>query len=75
VGADAAPYFRIFNPQLQSEKFDPEGSFIATWLPELASLPAQARHKPGAGQQLGRPAPIVDYTRARRAALEDYNGS
>lgn len=74
VGADAAPYFRIFNPQLQSEKFDPKGEFIAQWLPELSALPAKERHHPGAGQQLGRPAPIVDYKQARQAALDDYNG-
>lgn len=74
VGADAAPYFRIFNPQLQSEKFDPNGEFIAEWLPELRHLEPRARHKPGAGQQYGRPAPIIDYKQARQAALEDYNG-
>ncbi len=72
VGADAAPYFRIFNPQLQSEKFDPQGTFIATWLPELSSLPVKQRHLPGAGQSLGRPAPIIDYKLARKAALDDY---
>lgn len=75
VGADAAPYFRIFNPQLQSEKFDPKGEFIAHWLPQLDKLPAKERHKPGAGQHLGRPAPVVDYKRARQAALDDYSGS
>ncbi|GAA0692901.1 deoxyribodipyrimidine photo-lyase [Marinobacterium maritimum] len=74
VGADAAPYFRIFNPQLQSEKFDPNGAFIAEWLPELRHLEPKARHKPGAGQQYGRPAPIIDYKKARQAALDDYNG-
>lgn len=72
VGADAAPYFRIFNPQLQSEKFDPDGRFLATWLPELAALPVRQRHLPGAGQSLGRPAPIIDYKSARQAALDDY---
>lgn len=73
VGADAAPYFRIFNPQRQSERFDPQGEFIAHWLPELAALPPRERHQPGAGQHLGRPAPIVDYKRARQSALDDYN--
>ncbi|KAA0875704.1 cryptochrome/photolyase family protein [Nitrincola tapanii] len=72
VGADAAPYFRIFNPQLQSEKFDPSGEFLAQWLPELRQVSAKARHLPGAGQALGRPAPIVDYRAARAAALADY---
>ena len=72
VGADAAPYFRIFNPQLQSEKFDPDGVFIATWLPELAAVPAKKRHLPSAGQEYGRPAAIIDYKAARKAALDDY---
>lgn len=72
VGADAAPYFRIFNPQLQSEKFDPDGKFIATWLPQLAAVPVKQRHLPGAGQAYGRPAPIIDYKTARKAALDDY---
>ncbi|MBA4501316.1 cryptochrome/photolyase family protein [Marinobacterium marinum] len=74
VGADAAPYFRIFNPRLQSEKFDPDGEYLATWLPELRQLSPQARHEPGAGQAYGRPAPIIDYRQARQAALDDYNG-
>ncbi len=74
VGADAAPYFRIFNPQLQSEKFDPNGEFLAEWLPELRHLEPKARHKPGAGQQYGRPAPIIDYKQARQTALDDYSG-
>ncbi len=73
IGADAAPYFRIFNPQLQSEKFDPNGEFIAQWLPQLRHLPPKERHKPGAGQRYGRPAPIIDYKAARKAALDDYN--
>lgn len=72
VGADAAPYFRIFNPQLQSEKFDASGEFIAFWLPELRQLPAKQRHLPGAGQSLGRPAPIVDYKKARQSTLDAY---
>lgn len=73
TGADAAPYFRIFNPQLQSERFDPKGEFLAEWLPELRHLEPKARHKPGAGQRDGRPAPIIDYKKARQATLDDYN--
>ncbi|PSL12838.1 deoxyribodipyrimidine photo-lyase [Marinobacterium halophilum] len=72
VGADAAPYFRIFNPLLQSQKFDPNGEFLAEWLPELLHLEPKARHLPGAGQREGRPAPIIDYKQARQAALDDY---
>ena len=79
-GADAAPYFRIFNPVIQGKKFDPDGSYVRTWAPELARLPAAWIHAPwqapalelaAAGVQLGRtyPAPIVDHAKARDAAL------
>jgi deoxyribodipyrimidine photo-lyase len=79
-GADAAPYFRIFNPILQGLKFDPEGSYIRRWVPELARLPAEFLNQPWeapmdvlaeAGLVLGRdyPQPIVDHREARVAAL------
>ena len=79
-GADAAPYFRIFNPVLQGEKFDPEGAYVRRYCPELARLPASHIHKPwaaapsmlaAAGVRLGEtwPAPIVDHDFARRRAL------
>jgi deoxyribodipyrimidine photo-lyase len=79
-GADAAPYFRIFNPILQGERFDPEGTYVRRWVPELAGLPASVIHKPwsakaaqlaAAGIQLGKtyPRPIVDHDKARRRAL------
>lgn len=82
-GTDAAPYFRVFNPVLQSRRFDPEGSYIARWVPELARLPAGFRHAPweataavlsDAGIALGRdyPHPIVDHDAARARALEAY---
>ena len=45
-GADAAPYFRIFNPVLQSQKFDPDGSYIRHWVPELSQLDSQSIHAP-----------------------------
>ena len=48
-GADAAPYFRIFNPVLQGEKFDPQGAYVRKWVPELARLPDEFIHKPWAG--------------------------
>lgn len=74
VGADAAPYFRIFNPQAQGEKFDPEGDFVAHWLPELREIPpGKRRHQPGAGAARGRPEPMIDYKQARQAALDDYS--
>jgi deoxyribodipyrimidine photo-lyase len=79
-GADAAPYFRIFNPVLQGEKFDPEGAYVRRWVPELARLPAAVIHRPWeasplvlreAGVALGRtyPAPIVEHGAARARAL------
>ncbi|MFC3676680.1 cryptochrome/photolyase family protein [Ferrovibrio xuzhouensis] len=82
-GADAAPYFRIFNPVLQGEKFDPDVRYIRRWLPELAKLPDTFIHKPWtappdvlrqAGVSLGRtyPEPVVDHDRARKAALAAF---
>jgi deoxyribodipyrimidine photo-lyase len=86
VGADAAPYFRIFNPFLQGIKFDPQGVFIRTYLPELASVPAEFIHHPWemphdvqrrAGCIVGAnyPAPIVDHRQARQRALFAYHTS
>jgi deoxyribodipyrimidine photo-lyase len=79
TGADAAPYFRIFNPVTQAEKFDPQGSYIARWLPELAPLPAALRFAPWTDPRtLARLAPdyprtpIVDLARGRAAALDAY---
>ena len=82
-GADAAPYFRIFNPVLQGEKFDPEGRYVRRWVPELARLPDAAVHAPwtgdadtlaNAGVKLGKsyPYPIVDHREARAGALAAY---
>lgn len=82
-GADAAPYFRVFNPVLQGEKFDPDGEYVRRWVPELAKLPAQWIHQPWnapplllaeAGVRLGRnyPHPFVDHGDARQAALAAY---
>ena len=79
-GADAAPYFRIFNPVLQGEKFDPQGSYVKKWLPELAHMPDEFVHCPweapalvlkAAGVELGRnyPHPVVDHGQARDRAL------
>ena len=82
-GTDAAPYFRIFNPASQAAKFDPKGTYIRRWVPELAKLPDAATHEPAAvsgldlqaaGVRLDRtyPCPIVDHAFARRRALEAY---
>jgi len=80
TGCDAQPYFRIFNPVTQSQRFDPEGKFIKRYVPELAALDADEIHAPwlvppsvlrAKGIALGRdyPVPIVDHAVARRAAL------
>jgi deoxyribodipyrimidine photo-lyase len=79
-GADAAPYFRIFNPSAQGERFDPDGAYVRRFVPELADVPSQWVHRPWeapaevlakAGVELGStyPLPIVDHDRARRRAL------
>lgn len=83
-GADAAPFFRIFNPVLQGEKFDPDGAYVRRWVPELSALPARWIHRPfeaakdalkAAGVRLGDtyPRPIVDHTQARTRALQAYD--
>jgi deoxyribodipyrimidine photo-lyase len=82
-GCDAQPYFRIFNPVTQSEKFDPDGSFIRRYVPELAALPNAALHAPWlakaevlrhAGIALGvdYPLPLVDHASARQRTLARY---
>lgn len=74
-GADAAPYFRIFNPTLQGEKFDPRGAYVRRWVPEVAAVPDLRIHRPGeAGDLFGAqyPAPMVDHSFARRRALQAY---
>ncbi len=73
-GADAAPYFRIFNPVLQGRKFDPAGAYVRKWVPELAELPDGALHAPWEGRWnlAGYPEPIVDHKRARELALAAY---
>jgi deoxyribodipyrimidine photo-lyase len=79
-GADAAPYFRVFNPVLQGNKFDPEGAYVRRWVPELGRLPNDVLHAPweaeaavlrAAGVELGRtyPRPVVDHHAARDRAL------
>jgi deoxyribodipyrimidine photo-lyase len=83
TGPDASPYNRIFNPVLQGQRFDPEGSYIRTWVPELASLDAASIHEPwaagpldlaAAGFTLGvdYPSPIVDLRESRQRALATY---
>jgi deoxyribodipyrimidine photo-lyase len=82
-GADAAPYFRIFAPVTQGEKFDPKGEYVRRWVPELAKLPPKFIHKPWeasadmltqAGVRLGDnyPRPVVDHAKARIEALAAF---
>jgi deoxyribodipyrimidine photo-lyase len=82
-GADAAPYFRVFNPTSQGEKFDPNGDYVRRWCPELARLPTKWIHQPdkappeklcAAGVELGRnyPQPIVSHAIAREVALDAF---
>ena len=79
-GADAQPYFRIFNPVTQGERFDPTGAYVRRWVPELARLPDRYLHAPwtapaqvlaDAGVVLGTtyPKPIVDHATAREQFL------
>ena len=80
-GADAAPYFRIFNPATQGEKFDPEGAYVRRFVPELRDLPASRIHQPCVTAQqdlLGTagayPKPMVDHAKARARALAALEG-
>lgn len=83
TGTDAAPYFRIFNPITQGQKFDPDGEYVRRWVPELAQVPSDAIHEPwrmtpleqrAAGCVIGQdyPAPIVDHKEARQRTLAAY---
>jgi deoxyribodipyrimidine photo-lyase len=83
TGTDAAPYFRIFNPVTQGQKFDPDGRFVRRWLPELAGVPDAMIHEPWrltpmeqrqAGCLIGRdyPGPIIDHAFARERTLAAY---
>lgn len=72
-GADAAPYFRIFNPITQGQKFDPQGLYIKKWIPELRDLPVEYIHEPWLSpQKINYPAPMVNHKLAREEALKQY---
>jgi deoxyribodipyrimidine photo-lyase len=82
-GADAAPFFRIFNPTTQGTKFDPTGAYVRRWVPEIAGLPNDWLHHPweappqvleAAGVTLGKtyPFPLVDHGAARKDALAAF---
>ena len=76
-GADAAPYFRVFNPYLQAAKFDPDAAYLKRWLPELAPLPVKVLHEawrhPSMLAARGYPAPVVDLAASRDAALAAWS--
>lgn len=85
TGVDAAPYFRVFNPTLQGERFDANGRYVRRWVPEIAALPDKWLHRPheapadvldAASLRLGEdyPLPIVDHATARIRALEVFKG-
>lgn len=75
TGTDAAPYFRVFNPTLQGQKFDPKGDYVRRWIPELAHLEGDSVHEPwkhDEDDETAYPARIVDHHEARSEALARY---
>ena len=72
-GADASPYIRIFNPILQSQKFDKNGDYIKKWVPELSHLSSKEIHEPWLKKVPNYPKPIVDHASARGLALKKFN--
>ena len=74
AGADAAPFFRIFNPVLQGEKFDPEGAFVRRYVPELDGVPDRFLHRPWEAPTPPRnyPKPIVDLGEGQMRALQAF---
>ncbi|WP_312974639.1 deoxyribodipyrimidine photo-lyase [Atlantibacter sp.] len=80
TGHDAAPWFRIFNPTTQGERFDPQGDFVRQWLPELNDIPGKAVHQPWQwaqkqGVTIDYPQPIVEHKQARVATLAAYEAA
>ena len=78
TGTDAQPFFRIFNPTSQGERFDPDGEYIRRWIPELAGLPGTSAHRPWDAPAVSRggyPSPIVDHHRERAVALARYRAA
>jgi len=75
TGTDAAPYFRVFNPVLQGERFDPDGAYVRRWVPELRHLPGSSAHQPWRrpdGYAHGYPERVVDHAEARTETLRRY---
>ncbi|HCP78933.1 MAG TPA: deoxyribodipyrimidine photo-lyase, partial [Pusillimonas sp.] len=76
TGADAAPYFRVFNPVSQSQRFDPEGKFIRKWVPELKQVDTKEIHDPLplTREVCGYPVIMVDLKVTRQRAIEAFKG-
>jgi len=75
TGTDPAPFFRVFNPTAQAEKFDPDGDYVRAYVPELRGIPGRAVHQPWllpGGPPAGYPAPVVDHKAERAEALERF---
>jgi len=76
TGTDASPYYRIFNPITQGRKFDPAGTYVQRWVPELRGLDAEHVHEPWTapgGLPAGYPERIVDHAHERQVSLDRYN--
>ncbi len=71
-GTDASPYFRVFNPTTQGEKFDPDGEYVRRWVPELRGISGKAVHALKDGRPEDYPPPIVDHAHERQEALARY---
>ncbi|TSD45823.1 deoxyribodipyrimidine photo-lyase [Rhodococcus sp. KBS0724] len=71
-GTDASPFFRVFNPITQGEKFDPDGAYVRRWVPELRGIPGKAVHSLKAMRPVDYPDPIVDHAHEREEALRRY---
>jgi deoxyribodipyrimidine photo-lyase len=76
TGTDAQPYFRIFNPTMQGQRFDPTGDYVKTWVAELKLLSSDEIHDPwAAGKKVDYPPPIVDHAQQRLRALELFKAA
>ena len=73
TGTDAAPYFRIMNPETQSIKFDPQGKYIKRWIPELKDCPEAEIHMPLNPEQYNYPKPMVDLKESRKNAIDVFS--
>ena len=77
-GTDASPYFRVFNPVTQGQKFDPDGAYVRRWVPELAHVAGGRAHEPWKvddGYDHGYPEPVVDHGEERAEALRRYDAA